>query len=101
MAVAIARILREEGYVGGVGVVGEGLKKEIEITFRGAKGELALRRVSRPGRRVYCGREELRSTHGTLEVAIVSTSKGLMTDRRAWKEGVGGEVICTVVPPPD
>ncbi|WP_096087482.1 30S ribosomal protein S8 [Agaribacterium haliotis] len=94
----IARVLTEEGYVGGFSVAGE-VKKEltVELKYFDGKPVIAeLQRSSRPGLRNYVSSNELPSVRGGLGVAIVSTSKGVMTDRAARSAGIGGEVLCTV-----
>lgn len=97
--VAIANVLKEEGYIESFGVKEEGGKAELNIALKYYVGRPVierLERVSRPGLRIYKGRDELPSVMGGLGVAIVSTSKGVMTDRKARANGVGGEVICYV-----
>lgn len=95
---SVARVLAEEGYVGGFSV-SEGAKPELTVELKYYEGKpviAELDRVSRPGLRNYAGKDELPSVRGGLGVAIVSTSKGVMTDRAARTAGVGGEVLCTV-----
>lgn len=97
--VAIANVLKEEGYIESFGVKEEGGKAELSIVLKYYVGRPVierLERVSRPGLRVYKGRDELPSVMNGLGVAIVSTPKGVMTDRKARATGVGGEVICYV-----
>lgn len=98
LKVAIANVLAEEGYIDGVKVL-EGVKPELEITlkyFQGSPVVENIQRVSRPGLRIYKRKDELPKVMGGLGVAIISTSKGVMTDRKARKEGLGGEIICYV-----
>ncbi|MDT7526666.1 MULTISPECIES: 30S ribosomal protein S8 [Idiomarinaceae] len=93
--VAIAQVLKEEGYIADFNVSGE-VKTELEITLKYFEGKPvieSIERVSRPGLRIYKKRNELPKVMGGLGVAVVSTSKGLMTDRAARKAGLGGEVI--------
>lgn len=93
--VAIAQVLKEEGYIADFNVQGE-VKTELEITLKYFEGKPvieSIERVSRPGLRIYKKRNELPKVMGGLGVAVVSTSKGLMTDRAARKAGLGGEVI--------
>ena len=93
--VAIAHVLKEEGYIADFSVQGE-VKAELEITLKYFEGKPvieSIERVSRPGLRIYKKRNELPKVMGGLGVAVVSTSKGLMTDRAARKAGLGGEVI--------
>jgi small subunit ribosomal protein S8 len=93
--VAIAAVLKEEGYVTGFAVSGD-VKPVLEVTlkyFEGKKVIESIERVSRPGLRIYKKKDELPKVMGGLGVAIVSTSKGVMTDRAARKAGMGGEII--------
>ena len=96
----IARILLEEGYISSYNVVEEGVQGKIVITLKyGPNGEkviTGLKRVSKPGRRIYANCDELPKVLGGLGIAIVSTSKGIMTDKQARKIGHGGEVIAYV-----
>ena len=95
---SVARVLREEGYIGDYSV-SEGPKAQLTIALKYHQGRPVIdriQRVSRPGLRIYRGRDELPTVLGGLGVAVVSTCKGVMTDRAARKAGVGGEVICTV-----
>lgn len=98
LRVAVARLLREEGYISDFSETGE-VKKELSITLKYFEGKPVIeemKRVSRPGLRRYSGAKELPQVCGGLGVAVVSTSKGLMTDRAARAAGVGGEILCTV-----
>ncbi|NLC24480.1 30S ribosomal protein S8 [Oxalobacter vibrioformis] len=97
--IAIANVLKEEGYIESFGVKEAGGKAELNIALKYYVGRPVierLERVSRPGLRIYKGRDELPNVMNGLGVAIVSTSKGVMTDRKARATGVGGEVICYV-----
>lgn len=98
MKVALAGILKEEGFIRDFYV--DEKQGVIRIFMRYGPNRTrvirGLRRVSTPGRRVYRGKEELPRVLGGLGVAIVSTPKGLLTDKRARQEGVGGEVLCYV-----
>ena len=97
--VAIAQVLQQEGYVAGYRVEGSSAKPELTIDLKYFQGKPVIqeiKRVSRTGRRSYKGKDSLPKVSGGLGVAIVSTCKGLMTDRAARSAGVGGEVICTV-----
>jgi len=92
---AIAQVLKEEGYVTDFSVSGE-VKTELEITLKYFEGKPvieSIERVSRPGLRIYKKRNELPKVMGGLGVAVVSTSKGLMTDRAARSAGLGGEIL--------
>ena len=98
---AIAKILLDEGYIKGYDVVDDGLQGSIKITLKYMNGKstpviAGLKRISKPGLRVYARCEELPKVLGGLGVAIISTSKGLMTDRAARKENLGGEVLCYI-----
>ncbi|MEX1032434.1 MAG: 30S ribosomal protein S8 [Cellvibrionaceae bacterium] len=94
----LARVLKEEGYIIGFSV-SEDAKPTLSIELKYFEGRpviAELARVSRPGLRNYAGKDALPSVRGGLGVAIVTTSKGIMTDRAARAAGVGGEVLCTV-----
>jgi len=96
---AIAEVLLNEGYIQGFRVEGEGVQANIVVDLKYYGGRPVIERidrVSRPGLRVYKGSEELPRVVGGLGIAIVSTSRGLMTDRQARSMGIGGEVICSV-----
>lgn len=97
---AVLRILDSEGYIAGYDREGEGVRQAFRIRLKyGAKRRRAitgLRRISKPGRRIYRGRGELPRVQGGLGIAIISTSNGLMTDKEAARKGVGGEVLAFV-----
>jgi len=96
--VAVAEVLKAEGYVGNVSV-SEGAKPELTIELRYFEGRPVIetiQRASRPGLRAYAGSNDLPKVNGGLGVAVVSTSRGMMTDRAARAAGIGGEVLCTV-----
>ncbi len=95
---SIAQVLKDEGYIVDFQAV-ESAKPELTIELKYFEGKpviAELDRVSRPGLRAYSSKGELPSVRGGLGIAIVSTSKGVMTDRAARAAGVGGEVLCTV-----
>jgi small subunit ribosomal protein S8 len=95
--VAIAQVLKDEGYIDDFAVKAEGAKSELNIALKYYAGRPVierLERVSKPGLRVYRGRNDIPQVMNGLGVAIVSTPKGVMTDRKARQNGVGGEVIC-------
>jgi len=100
LKVAIAELLKDEGYVDGFNVIaGDGGKATLEIGLKYYSGRPVIetiQRVSRPGLRVYKGSQDIPKMMNGLGVAIVSTSKGLMTDRKARANGIGGEVLCVV-----
>ncbi|MFA6063301.1 MAG: 30S ribosomal protein S8 [Gallionellales bacterium RIFOXYB12_FULL_54_9] len=97
---AIAELLKEEGYVDGYKVnQGEGGKATLEIGLKYYSGRPVIekiQRISRPGLRIYKGNNDIPKVMNGLGIAIVSTSKGLMTDRKARANGIGGEVLCVV-----
>ncbi|MDT7929529.1 MULTISPECIES: 30S ribosomal protein S8 [unclassified Tepidimonas] len=96
---AIAQVLKDEGYIDGFQVKEEGGKKELEIALKYYAGRPVIERierVSRPGLRVYRGAKSIPQVMNGLGVAIVTTPKGVMTDRKARAAGVGGEVLCVV-----
>jgi len=96
---AIVKVLKEEGYIEDYSSEEVDGKPMINIKIKYHRGQPAiaeLRRVSRPGLRVHKSSKELPSVDGGLGIAIISTSRGVMTDRAARKAGVGGEVMCTV-----
>ena len=96
----IARILKEEGFINNYKMIGEGSRRNIRVYLRyGTKGEQVMskiERVSKPGCRVYVGSGSIPSVLGGLGVNILSTSRGLMTDRRARSEKIGGEILCRI-----
>ena len=100
MKKAIADILLEEGYVKGVQVIEDGRQGIIRVTLKYGQGKKntihGIRRVSKPGLRIYSNCEDMPKVMNGLGLAIVSTSKGIMTDKRARKENVGGEIIAFV-----
>ncbi len=100
LKVAIAGVLKDEGYVDGFNIIkGEGGKATLEISLKYYSGSPVIekiQRVSRPGLRIYKGSNEIPKVMNGLGIAIVSTSKGLMTDRKARANGIGGEVLCVV-----
>ncbi len=96
---AIANLLKDEGYLSEVSLEGEGVKRQLVIKlkyFRGKPVIERLERVSRPGLRIYRGKDDLPKVWGGLGTAIVSTSQGVMTDRAARKAGHGGEIVAFV-----
>jgi len=96
---AVASVLKDEGYITGFSVEGEGATKELSVELKYFEGVPVIERIqraSRPGLRIYRGKERLPKVLGGLGVAIVSTSAGVMSDRQAREKGVGGEVICIV-----
>ena len=101
MKLAIAKILLDEGYIKSYELVENGKFNDIRITLKygASKNEKiisGLQRISKPGLRVYANKEELPKVLGGRRVAIISTNKGVITDKEARKLGVGGEVLCFV-----
>lgn len=96
---AIAQVLKDEGYIDGFQVKTESGKSQLEISLKYYAGRPVIERierVSRPGLRIYKGRHDIPQVQNGLGVAIVTTPKGVMTDRKARATGVGGEVLCYV-----
>lgn len=101
MKEAIANILLNEGYIKAVDIIDEGAFKTIRITLKYGKDKnekiiTGIKRISKPGLRVYAGKDELPRVLGGLGVAIISTNKGVLTDKQARAEQVGGEVLAFV-----
>ncbi len=101
MTRSIAKVLREEGFIGEYEEAGEGVKKNLVISLKyKGKGRqpliTALKRVSKPGLRVYSNKKDLPRVLGGIGIAVISTSSGIMTDREARQKNVGGEVLCFV-----
>src|SRR4029079_8916782 len=99
LKVAIAQVLKDEGYIDNFAVKAEGIRSELEISLKYYAGRPVIERierVSRPGLRIYRGRDAIPQVMNGLGVAIVTSPKGVMTDRKARAAGVGGEVLCYV-----
>jgi len=101
MTRSIATVLKEEGFIGEFEEAGDEIKRQLVISlkYQGKQRQpiiTTLKRVSRPGLRVYSNRKDLPRVLGGIGVAIISTSSGIMTDRNARRSGVGGEVLCYV-----
>ena len=99
LKVAIAQVLKDEGYIDGFAIKGDTGKSELEIALKYYAGRPVIERierVSRPGLRIYRGSGNLPKVLNGLGVAIVSTPRGVMTDRKARASNVGGEVLCVV-----
>ena len=100
LRIEIARILNEEGYINGYEIIEDGIQGIIKINLKyGANKQkviTGLKRVSKPGLRVYASKENLPKVLKGLGIAIISTSKGIMTDREARKQNVGGEVLAFI-----
>jgi small subunit ribosomal protein S8 len=96
---AIAQVLKDEGYIDDFKIDSDGVKSVLEIALKYYAGRPVIEkieRVSRPGLRIYKGSKEIPPVMNGLGIAIVSTSRGVMTDRKARSSGVGGEVLCIV-----
>ena len=97
---AIAQILVDEGYIKGFEVTEDGIRKNLKIQLKYGPNKqrviVGLKRISRPGLRVYARKDEIPKVLGGMGVAIISTSRGIMTDREARKQGIGGEVLAYV-----
>jgi small subunit ribosomal protein S8 len=99
LKLSIAQVLKDEGYIEDFAVRDQGVHKELRIGLKYYAGRPVierLERVSKPGLRVYKGRDDIPRVMNGLGVAILSTSRGVMTDRKARADGVGGEVLCIV-----
>ena len=100
MKKAIAKILLDEGYIKSVDYVDDGVQGQIKIALKYVQGKESvikgLKRISKPGLRVYARNDEIPKVLGGLGIAIVSTSKGVMTDKEARNAGVGGEVLAYI-----
>ena len=100
MKKSIAKILLDEGYIKSVDYIEDGLQGKIKITLKYAQGKESvikgLKRISKPGLRVYAKNEEIPKVLGGLGIAIISTSKGVMADKEARASGVGGEVLAFI-----
>lgn len=100
MKKAIAEILYQEGFIKGYSIIEEGAHSTIKIDLKyGSNNEKVisgLKRISKPGLRVYAKKDQIPRVLGGLGIAIISTSKGVMTDKKARQEGVGGEVLCYI-----
>jgi small subunit ribosomal protein S8 len=97
---SIARILKEEGFIGEYEVLRgkphRVIKLHIKYDEQSKPIMSGLERVSKPGLRVYVGQKEIHRVHGSLGVAIISTPKGVITGKQAWRQGIGGEILCYV-----
>ncbi len=99
LKIAIAQVLKDEGYIDGFSIKSDDGKSQLEIGLKYYAGRPVIERierVSRPGLRIYKGRHDIPQVQNGLGVAIVTTPKGVMTDRKARAAGIGGEVLCYV-----
>ncbi len=97
--IAVANVLKDEGYITDFETSGEGAGRTLSVELKYFEGKPVIEkveRVSKPGMRIYRAKDELPKVLGGLGVAIVSTSLGVMSDRKAREQGIGGEVICVV-----
>ncbi len=98
--IAVAQILKDEGFIKDFEVSKDKTAKSIKITLKYAgknqPAVIGLERISKPGLRVYVERGEIPRVYGGLGIAIISTPKGIMTGKQAWRQGVGGEILCYV-----
>jgi small subunit ribosomal protein S8 len=101
MTRSIAKVLKEEGYIAEFEEAGEGIESHLVVSLK-YKGKTrqpvitALKRISKPGLRVYANRKELPRVLGGIGIAVISTSQGILTDRDARQKGLGGEVLCYI-----
>lgn len=100
MKLAIARILKDEGFIGDYEVVRDKPHRAIKINLRylgsNQPAISGLKRVSKPGLRIYVQKKEIPRVYGGMGIAIISTSKGLKTGQQAWRQGSGGEILCYI-----
>ena len=100
MKKALAKILLDEGYIKAFDLIDDGLQGQIKVTLKYAQGKESvikgLKRISKPGLRVYAKNDEIPKVLGGLGIAILSTSKGVMTDKEARNAGIGGEVLAYI-----
>lgn len=97
--VSVAKVLQDEGYITGFSTETEGVKSDLTVELKYFEGLPVIEkidRVSKPGLRIYRGKEDMPKVLGGLGIAIVSTSAGVMSDRQAREQGIGGEVLCIV-----
>ncbi len=92
----ILKVLKEKGFIENYEVEGEGAKKDIRITLKEDRPNLSIRRVSKPGQRIYVKFSDLRPIKSGLGITVISTSKGVMSGLEARKQKLGGELICEV-----
>ena len=99
MKIAVAKILKDEGFISDFSIVKGEPQRTIKITLKYIDKQpafIGLERVSKPGLRIYSGKKEIPRVYGGLGIAVISTSKGLMTGQEAWKKNIGGEVLCYI-----
>ena len=99
MKILVAKILKDEGFISDYSIIKGEPQRTIKITLKYIDKQpafIGLERVSKPGLRIYTGKKEIPRVYGGLGIAVISTSKGLMTGQQAWKKNIGGEVLCYV-----
>lgn len=100
MKLNIAKILKQEGYISGYEVAGTGTERELKITLKYQERNkpmiTGLKRMSKPGLRLYVQRNEIPRVYGGMGIAILSTSRGVVPSYKAWKQGLGGELLCYI-----
>ena len=100
MKLSIAKILKQEGYINAYEVVENGIKRDIKITLKYEERNkpmiMGLKRMSKPGLRLYVQHNEIPRVFGGMGIAILSTSRGVVPSYKAWKQGLGGELLCYV-----
>jgi small subunit ribosomal protein S8 len=99
MKILVAKILKDEGFIVDYSIIKGEPQRTIKITLKYIDKQpafIGLERVSKPGLRIYTGKKEIPRVYGGLGIAVISTSKGLMTGQQAWKKNIGGEVLCYV-----
>jgi len=92
----LCELLKKEEWIADVQIIGEEPKLQIEVTFKEDKPALEMKRVSKPGRRVYSGAKDIKPVLNGFGIAIITTSQGLMTDSEAREKKIGGEILCTL-----
>ena len=92
----ILEVLKKKGFVSEISLVENGKFQEIKVVFNPEKGKINLKRISKPGQRIYLGSDKLKKIYGGLGVTVVSTSKGIMSGEEAKKMNIGGEILCEV-----
>ncbi len=92
----LLELLKKEGWISGVEVIGDAPKLSLDVTFNPEKSSLTLTRASKPGRRTYAGVSDLKPVLRGFGMAVLTTSQGLLTDSQAREKKIGGEVLCTI-----
>lgn len=94
--IGILEVLKRKGFINEFSLVQNGKFQEIKVVLNPEKGKFSLKRISKPGQRIYLGTENLRKIYGGLGVTVISTSKGIMSAEEAKKMNIGGEILCEV-----